>query len=366
MDIRTNVFAVLNHQKPDVVPWFGDLAYWINYLNSAGLMPEKYAGDGIYQLHRDLGVGFYLQGYFPFRTIYDGVEILQETSERGSGTRIITPYGELHQFLEWIPKSYCAGVTEHFIKDWQNLKALRYMYEHTFYEPDYDLAERRRELIGDNGFVLCYLPRSPLMELVANLAGIEAVTYALADAPDEFEETLEVIAGKHNQASEIAVNSPAECLMIPENLSSDTVGKTLFNRYVRPHDTRWVERIRAAGKPSFIHIDGRLRGTIREASETGFTVLEAVTPAPAGDIEIEDLHRWVEPDTIIWGGIPGVYFTDLVSDADFDAFVSRVLNVMTQEPRYVLGVADQVPPYSRFERIARVRELVETHGRYGG
>jgi hypothetical protein len=55
-----------------------------------------------------------------------------------------------------------------------------------------------------------------------------------------------------------------------------------------------------------------------------------------------------------------------VSDADFDAFVIRVLDVMKSEPRYVLGVADQVPPLARFERIARVRELVEEHGRMGG
>jgi hypothetical protein len=92
--------------------------------------------------------------------------------------------------------------------------------------------------------------------------------------------------------------------MIPENLSSEVVGKTWFNRYVRPHDERWVRRIRDAGKHSFIHIDGSLRGTIREASETGFDVLEAVTPGPVGDIAIEDIHNWVELQTIIWGGIP--------------------------------------------------------------
>jgi len=37
---------------------------------------------------------------------------------------------------------------------------------------------------------------------------------------------------------------------------------------------------------------------------------------------------------------------------------------MKTEPRYVLGVADQVPPLARFERIARVRPLVEKYGRY--
>jgi hypothetical protein len=37
---------------------------------------------------------------------------------------------------------------------------------------------------------------------------------------------------------------------------------------------------------------------------------------------------------------------------------------MKKQPRYVLGVADQVPPKARFERVKRVSELVESYGCY--
>jgi hypothetical protein len=364
MDIRSRVLAVLNGQKPDVVPWLGDLDYWVGYLNAADLMPQKYKGDGLYQLHRDLGVGFYLQGYFPFKEVFDGVEIIEEPIGRGKLTRVRTPYGEIREVQEWLPESFCIAWTERFVKTWRDLAPLRYLYEHTFYEPDYELAARRYDLIGDHGVVLCYLPKTPFMELVALRAGIETVTYALADAPEAFEETLATMERKHNEASQIALDSPAECLMIPENLSSEAVGKRMYLKYVRPHEAYWIQRIREAGKYSFIHIDGTLRGLMREVSQTGFDVLEAVTPAPAGDIPVEELWKWAEPQTVIWGGVPGVYFSDLVSDAEFDAFVIRVLEVFKTEPRYVLGIADQAPPLVRFERIARTRELVEKYGRY--
>ena len=212
--------------------------------------------------------------------------------------------------------------------------------------------------------MLCYLPKSPFMELVALKAGIEAVTYALTDAPEEFAETLAVLTRKHGEAAQIALDSPAECLMIPENLSSESVGKRMYHKYVRSYEAHWIERIRLAGKYSYIHIDGTLRGLMREVSQAGFAVLEAVTPEPSGDIPVEELWKWADPGTIIWGGLPGVMFSDLVSDAEFDAFVIRVLGVFKTSPRYVLGVADQVPPYARWERIARVRELVEQHGHY--
>lgn len=176
-----------------------------------------------------------------------------------------TPYGDIQETHIYLPDSYTSARTEHFIKDWRDLAPLRYLYEHTYYEPNYELARRRYDLVGDNGLVLCYLPKSPFMELVALKAGIEAVTYALTDAPDEFAETLMVMARKHGEAAQISLDSPAECLMIPENLSSEVVGKRLYKRYVRPFEADWIGRIRGAGKYSFIHIDGTLRGLIDHA-----------------------------------------------------------------------------------------------------
>lgn len=364
MSVRSRVLAVLHGEKPDRVPWLGDLDYWINALNAQALMPEEYQGTGIFQLHRDLGVGFYLQGYWPFQPIYDGVQVEQEVGDNARVTRVKTPVGELRQVERYLPESYCWAYQEHYIKDWRDLKVIRYWVEHTFYQPDYRLAEERYGLIGDNGLVLCYLPRSPLMEMIAVLAGIQAVTYAWADATDEFDETIAVLARKSDEAAEIALRSPAECLMIPENLSSEMVGKRLFSKYVQDYEQRWNRKIKDVGKFSFVHMDGTLKGLIREVASTGFSVLEALTPAPVGDLAVEEIQDWVAPDTILWGGIPGLYFSDLVSDQEFERLVIHTLEVMRRRPRYVLGAADQVPPGTRWERIRRVGELVEQYGRY--
>jgi hypothetical protein len=364
MSERQRVLAILNGQKPDQVPWFADLDYWMVYMQTEGLWPERWQGNRLYEANRELGTGFYLQGYFPFKEVYDGVDVQVENYNDVRITRVRTPYGDIRQVEKWLSNSYCWAYVEHFVKSWRDLRPLRYLFQHTYYEPDYQLARERYDLIGENGIVLCYLPRSAFMVMVVMLAGIEAVTYSIADAPDEFEETYIALRQNLETASEIALNSPAEVLMIPENLSSEVVGKAMYRRYVEPHHRRWVKRIKDAGKFSCVHVDGTLKGLIREVSETGFTFLEALTPHPVGDLPIEEWHNWVAPNTIMWGGIPGVYFTDAVSDEEFDAFVIRVLKVMRSAPRYVLGVADQVPPRSRPERIARVRYLVDKYGHY--
>jgi uroporphyrinogen-III decarboxylase len=169
---------------------------------------------------------------------------------------------------------------------------------------------------------------------------------------------------KYDLAAELTVNSPAECIMIPENLSSEVVGARYYKRYLRPYESKWIQRIREAKKYSFIHMDGQLKGLINLVAESGFDVIEAATPLPSGDLSMEEIIKMVPGDTIIWGGLPGIMFTPLVSDAEFENHVQMVLLLMRQEPRYVLGVADQVPPNGSLERIGRVVEICEEFGRY--
>ena len=109
-------------------------------------------------------------------------------------------------------------------------------------------------------------------------------------------------------------------------------------------------------------MDGTLKGLIREVAETGFTVMEALTPAPVGDLSLTDMRAKVGDHSIIWGGLPGLFFTDLISDQEFDRFVINNLEMMRKDQHCVLGVADQVPPGARWERILRVSELVEQYG----
>ena len=363
MNPRERVLSVLRGEKPDYVPWFGDLDYWISGLTHKNLLPGKYAGDGIFQLHRDLQVGFYLQGYFPFQSVYDGIESIVTQSGYTRTTEISTASGKLRCVEEFLEDSACWATREHFIKSWRDLPVLRDWYTHTHYEPDYQKATERYEKIGQDGVVLCYLPRSPFMEMVAVLAGIETIVDCLVEAPEEFDETIAVLESKTDEAALIALHSPAECLMIPENLSSEVVGKKYYKNYVQGYEKRWIEKIHAAGKFSFIHMDGTLKGLIREVSSTGFRVIEACTPAPVGDIPLDEIRPFIQNQNIIWGGVPGVYFTDLISDAEFDHFVIRVLQTMRTKSGFVLGVADQVPPGSRWERIHRVSELVSKYGK---
>jgi len=364
MNNRERILALLKGQQPDRVPWFGDLDYWISSQTSRKTLPARYAGDGYFQLNRDLGVGFYLQGFCPFKTTWGDVRLAVERRGGRQIKTIRTPKGDLTEIQQYLPVSCSWGIVKHAVDTVDDLPAFRHYIRQQAYEPTYDEIARRQTLVGDNGVVLCYTPRSPFMQLLTTYAGVENLVYLLADAPDEMAELLDLMESRYNQAAELTVASPAECVMIPENLSSEVVCCTYYQAFLRPYEARWVRQIRQAGKFSFIHMDGTLRGLVQEVARTGFDVIEAVTPLPSGDLAMADLIARVPGPTILWGGLPGVLFTPAASDGDFQSHVIAMLRLMRREPRFVLGVADQVPPDGLIERVRSVAGLCDRYGRY--
>ena len=363
---RERALAVLRGQRPDRVPWFGDLDYLATAQIGRGQRPEGFKQSAAYlDWHRELRLGFYLQGYFPFETIVADCRVTERREGPDRIRRIETPHGTLQERWTWLPESFTEGPVEHLLKGAADLPAYRYLHAHTRYVADYAFGHTRGPQIGDGGLHLAYLPKSPFMQLVALDAGIIATVDMLEDAPELFADTLEVVRRSHDAAAALAVASPAELLMIPENLSSESVGPALVERFMRPYQETWTARIRAAGKFSCMHLDGTLRGLLRQECTVGFDFIESLTPSPVGDLAVADWAGFCgDTPTRFWGGIPGAYFSPTVSDAEFERHVRAVLAVMRTEPRYVLGVADQVPPDGLERRLHRVAELVEECGAY--
>lgn len=368
MTERERVLSILNRRQPDQLPWCADFAYLVDSMKVQGIFPQQYENtwldNGLQKMHRDYGTGFYLQGFEPFKgTPKADVQVLKDGDS--ITTIISTPFGDLREEKKYSWVSFSGGITKHFIEDIEDLKKFVWHIKNTQYTPDYGFARQRYETIGDNGVVLCYTPKSPIMNLVAIYAGVENVTYMMMDDEEEFTALLDELEEKHDEACRMVVESPAECIMIPENISSECVAP-FYQKYMKRYHKKWTDSIRAAGKFSFVHQDGTVRGLISQLSkESGFDVIEAVTPMPVGDVELAEVASLVDSRTIIWGGIPGGMFNELsCTDEEFDAHIKMCIDVMTQSHRYVLGVADQVVPGSSEKRIKRVRELVNMYGQY--
>lgn len=364
MSNRERILTLLKHERPDRVPWFGDLDYWYHAAVMRGDLDAIYRSDGYFQLNRDLGVGFYLQGFSPYAQNNPGITFSTRSVNGQSIRTMQTPKGDLVEITQFLPMSYSTGYVKHFVETVEDLPKFMAYLESLIFTPAYEAIERRQRIIGDNGVVLCYTPRSPFMEMVTTYVGLFNLVYLLDDAPDEMAEIFQIMESKFDRAAGLTVYSPAECIMIPENLSSEVVGETYYKQFLRPYESRWIKQIRQAGKFSFIHMDGTLRGLLKLVAETGFDVIEAATPEPSGDMTMAEIAAAITTDTIIWGGLPGIVFTPNQTEESFVSHVKDVLALMRQRPNFVLGVADQVPPDGLIERVKMVAPLCDEFGRY--
>ncbi|MCC6445157.1 MAG: hypothetical protein IT210_17070 [Armatimonadetes bacterium] len=83
-----------------------------------------------------------------------------------------------------------------------------------------------------------------------------------------------------------------------------------------------------------------------------------------GDVPLSEWRDRAGPDLILWGGLPGAYFSPIYPESVLREMTMACLRLCRADRRFVLGVSDQVPPDADLRRVAMVSELVEQYGRY--
>lgn len=361
MTERQRFLTILEGKKPDKMPWYGDLSYYYFSLEQDSKLEDKYKGDeGYLRFHIDKGVGIYFYAPFMWDITYTGgVRYTEEIIGNEKLMAYETPQGILRCTQKYSPLTYSWAYTSHYVNDLNQLRLMLYILENTVYHANYEVFDTIDALWGENGIPAAIPPISvaPLQKLLARWAGVENTIYLYADDPDEFKSILIDMQKAEDKPFEIICNSKAKYVEFAENLSSEITGRMFFETFNADYYKQRTSELHAAEKYVGIHIDGTLLPCLGQLTECGFDAAEAVTPAPVGDIEIEDLRK-VAGDIVIIGGLPGALFTDQYSDSFFDAHLQRLLKAFENDYKFMIGVADQIPPDVVPGRIERVRKAI--------
>jgi len=239
---------------------------------------------------------------------------------------------------------------------------IRYMWEHRQITPSYEEFERIDRLWDSAGipFALGPICSAHLQTLITRWAGIETTVAIVVEAPEQLEETLEVMEAADDAIFEVIADSPARVVEFPDNIAGELTGTNWLREYVLPYWTKRVRKLHASGKLVGVHNDGGCRAALPVIIEAGFDFVEAVTPAPAGDLTLEEIRDITAGRIVVIGGLPGVFFSPQYTNEYFEGFVRQALAVFPRGEGFVLGVADQVPPDGEFERMCQVRDILES------
>jgi len=96
----------------------------------------------------------------------------------------------------------------------------------------------------------------------------------------------------------------------------------------------------------------------------GVQVVEALTPKPMTSIDIAETRRLWKDRVTMWGGLASVMLTDTSLDEEFECFLEDLFRATAPGDRFILGLGDNAPTDTLFERVKRVAQFWTERGSY--
>jgi hypothetical protein len=294
--------------------------------------------------------------------------VIHEVPEPDGGytryTNFETPLGELRKVERSSKVSFSSAIVEHPVKTERDLKILRFIVQDYEIEPNREAYEHQEKLMRmwEGWGIVGSLPlRTPLARMVVEWAGLANVAKLQWRSREEFDETIQAMCEADDPVYEAIEESPAEFVYFGENLSSDIISPTMFRTYIDPYYRKRVAQLHAKGKLIYVHIDGTLRGLLPLLGPTGVDCAQSLTPYPMGDLAISELRVKAGDGITLWGGLPGVLFSRTYPVEMLRNALGDILKYHAQDHRFVIGVADQVPPDGELQRVKMVSDMVESN-----
>jgi len=323
-----------------------------------GPMPARYADWTFLDFYRRFDWGLPVHVYNWFDEVLDGVRRTVRTEGNRQITRLSCPAGELEKVRTMAADGSWAP-TVHFVKSLADLDVMRYVVEHTRYEPAYDRVDAVLETLGEMGVADITLMRSPFGKLVHEYMGFEQVVYALHDAPDVLDEFMALQEKLDLELVALAAQAPARVVILSDHADENLISPALYRRFCIPHYRKVCKVLHDAGKIVSTHLDGNFKGYLPFIAETGFDLLDGCTPAPMMNYEVEDLAAALPESMACYLGVPATLFCQHLPNADILDFARRILHAFAG--RVLLNVGDILPPNADIEQLIALGEMVKEH-----
>ncbi|HDY86720.1 MAG TPA: hypothetical protein ENH82_01230, partial [bacterium] len=285
------------------------------------------------------------------------------TKERGYNTRRIwaTPAGEIYEELTFLEESCSTAHTKYAVSSREDLDVFRYLLEHRCLRPVCidDYPERLKLWKQYNGIPSIALPRSPLSAFFYEWAGVQNAVFLITDFPEEVQEIFSIMKEQEEPVLDAVCELAPPIIHFADNLSSDNF-TGFYDDYMAEGHKKRIKRFHGAGIKCAVHLDGVVQGLLPKLASVGFDAIEALTPKPGGDMPVESMRAAAQNDSVIlWGGVPGILFAPPYRWNDMEKHIYKVLESWSGT-RFILGVADQVPPDGNIQFCSKISELIET------
>jgi hypothetical protein len=369
MTDRERLLAILEGASPDRIPWIPRLEIWYTAHRLAGTLPPEFRHMRLRDIERALGLGTPARKGRVFTTRLTGVDVIERRDRLTTRTEFLTPVGTVSFALQRTPELDRDGIeplkVEKLLKRPPDYDAVTYIVEHTEYYPCYEEYAAYDRDVADDGLPIVNIGDVPFHRFLADLAGYEQAFLHLFDHPRQVERLLETMTQVYRERMwPVVAKSPARLILHGAHFASQTTPPGYYEEFITPYVREFTAYMHRHGKAVAQHADNDTTEILDQLRDSGYDMQECFVTAPMVPCTLRAARERWGTSMIIWGGVPSVLLEPSVPDEEFEACMAELFRVIAPGDAFILGVADNVMPTSRIERIRRISELVEEHGRY--
>lgn len=369
MTPRQRVLSVYAGKKPDQVPLLLDLSHWYkaNYKIPFDLTGFKGVDQKLVELHKQLQAVSYVEMGSFFDLYFDDDSISDKAWTDSNGIyhrKISTPLGNLEEERVFADVSYSYNIKKHLVESVKDFEIVAYIMDRYKVKPRWDRPQMWGDALGELGVIYCQLPYSGLGYLISRNFGVENTCMAMFDAPDKVKNLIDSINACNLRILDAIIDGPFKILFISDNFDSNVQNPGMFNKYSRGFYTELARRAHAKNKYLAVHVDGEMKGCLKNFAQCGVDCIDAATPAPMFALSPQQARAEAGNDIILSGGIPATIFGSGATDEEFENCVCQWLETRYTSYKLFMAAGDQVPPDASWHRIEMLPKLVEKYGRY--
>lgn len=210
-----------------------------------------------------------------------------------------TDIGELNEWYlgEWRQ--------EYLIKTAQDYLILARALEGTRLSPTDAHFDQAEAEVGERGITVGQIGhsalenRTPLQSIQIDCAGLERFSIDLALEVPELMELIELMNQRTLEKFRCLLASKAGQIKLWENLSIETMGPSIYRRFLVPLYGEVFGILEGTGKKLQVHYDGKLRPIAEDIRGLPFDGIDSLTGPPEGDLSPGEA-RGLWPDKFFW------------------------------------------------------------------
>lgn len=239
-------------------------------------------------------------------------------------------------------------ISKYYIQSPDDYRVMTEVVKRTVLRSNEAAFKARVDDLGGDGVVMARLDRSPYQKCLIELVGQERFLMDMFDDPDPVVELMNALEEKLDESFSLALQSSAEILWQPDNVTVDMTPPDAFLKYLLPFYAKRSKLAREAGKIYVVHMDGRVKPLRDLIAKSDIHILESVSiPEMGGDLTPEEMAGAFKNVTV-FPNVPSNWC--MKSDEEVARLTRDFVNRLGGSRPYIFQFSEDIP-MSEWKRI---------------